>query len=70
MEFQLKTNINCASCVATVTPIFQLFPEITTWSVDTTSPNKILTLHTDEQTLTQLKEKLFEKGYFLEPVVS
>lgn len=48
----VKTNINCAACVAKVTPILneQLGPQ--NWSVDIQNPKKILTVqgeNIDEQ---------------------
>jgi cation transport ATPase len=39
-----KTNINCGSCVAKVTPFFNQHPAIQSWAVDTQNPDKILTI--------------------------
>jgi copper chaperone len=44
---QLKTNINCSGCVAKVTPILNENKDIQEWSVDTTNPEKILTVQTE-----------------------
>ena len=41
-----KTNINCANCLRAVTPAFNEEPAIQSWQVDTTNPNKILTVNT------------------------
>lgn len=43
---KFKTNINCAGCVAKITPILNAKTEIEKWSVDTENVNKILTVHT------------------------
>lgn len=39
-----KTNIKCAACIATVTPFLNSVPNIDQWEVDTTNPDKILTI--------------------------
>jgi copper chaperone CopZ len=41
---QYRTNLNCGSCVATVKPHLDNEPTIHRWSVDTTNPNKVLTV--------------------------
>lgn len=40
---RLKTNLNCQSCVATVTPHLNAEPAISRWHVDTSTPDKVLT---------------------------
>ncbi len=46
--YKFKTlNINCGGCVATVTPHLNGNKDIKEWKVDTTNPNKILTVETD-----------------------
>jgi copper chaperone CopZ len=37
-----RTNLNCGSCVAAVTPFLNGSPSIKQWSVDTADPRKIL----------------------------
>lgn len=46
-QYQFKTNINCGGCVAKVTPLLNENSGVKEWSVDTTNPNKILTVKTD-----------------------
>ena len=41
---QYRTNLNCGSCVAAVKPHLDGDPTIRRWSVDTTDPNKVLTV--------------------------
>ncbi|MGI4869796.1 MAG: heavy-metal-associated domain-containing protein [Janthinobacterium lividum] len=43
---RFKTTINCASCLRAVTPALTAEPAITSWQVDTSSPDKILTVDT------------------------
>ena len=41
---QFKTNINCGGCVRAVTPALNGEQSITNWQVDTTNPDKVLTV--------------------------
>lgn len=43
---QFKTNINCGGCVAKVTPYLNKETDIKHWKVDTTNPQKVLTVET------------------------
>ena len=43
-ERKYKTNLNCGSCVAAVTPHLNAEGRIRRWSVDTKSPDKVLTV--------------------------
>jgi copper chaperone CopZ len=42
-----KTTINCANCLRAITPELNAEPAITAWQVDTSTPDKILTVTTD-----------------------
>ena len=44
---KFKTNINCGGCIKAVTPALNGEKAIQTWQVDTTNPDKILTVATD-----------------------
>lgn len=39
-----KTTINCGNCVRAITPILNAEPGISSWEVDTTNPDKLLTV--------------------------
>ena len=59
---KFKTNINCSGCVGSVTPHMNSVEGIKGWQVDTANPDKILTVETEEETLsaeqiTQVVEK-------------
>jgi copper chaperone len=43
---QFKTNINCGGCIAKATPALAEEAEIKEWTVDTTTPDKVLTVKT------------------------
>ena len=59
---KFKTNINCGSCIRAVTPTLNGEKAIQTWEVDTTSPDKILTINTD-LSATQVEALIEEAGF-------
>ncbi len=68
MKHQFKTNINCGSCVAAITPHLNANKEIKSWAVDTANPQKVLTVETDSlsgETVAQIVEKA---GYKAEAI--
>ncbi len=65
---KFKTSINCASCVAKVTPVLEGMSEITKWAVDTAHPEKILSVEGgDEETIVRALKKI---GYQAEKIES
>lgn len=42
---KFKTNIKCDACIAKVTPYLDASPAKDAWKVDTTTPDKILTVN-------------------------
>lgn len=60
---KFKTTINCGGCVATVTPHLNQIKGIEKWSVDTTNPQKILTIEASGLRPEVIVEKLKEAGY-------
>lgn len=60
---QLKTNVKCGACVATITPeMDKLSAE--SWSVDLTHPDRILTVegNLEEEAVLHALEKSGYKG--------
>jgi copper chaperone len=61
---KFKTNINCAGCVATVTPALNELKAIQHWDVDTANPDKVLTVKADNNLqAAQVIDTLEQKGY-------
>ena len=60
---KLKTNINCDSCVAKVTPFIEKEEGIEKWAVDTTTKDKVLTVETDSLTEDQVKAIVENAGF-------
>jgi copper chaperone len=61
---KFKTNIKCGGCVATVTPFLNDQKEISSWSVDTNTPDKLLTVEgkVTEEVVIEALEKAGYKG--------
>ncbi|MBU1822837.1 MAG: heavy-metal-associated domain-containing protein [Bacteroidetes bacterium] len=60
---KFKTNINCGGCLATVTPFLNGVDFISNWQVDTSDPDKVLTVSGEGLEPQQVK-KLIEKAGF------
>ncbi|HVZ57834.1 MAG TPA: hypothetical protein VG870_14340 [Chitinophagaceae bacterium] len=60
---RFKTNINCGSCVAKVTPVLNGNQAIRYWQVETGNPQKILTLQTDSLDASEIQALLATVGY-------
>jgi hypothetical protein len=58
-----KTNINCVSCVAKVTPYLDSDNSIEAWQVDTNSLDKILSVKGDIVSATVIKEIIASAGF-------
>jgi copper chaperone len=63
---KFKTNINCGSCINTVTPFLNRLDEVDEWKVDTESPDKILTVEGEDFTAEEIISILKEAGYTAE----
>ena len=61
---QFKTNINCGGCVRGVTPMLNDSKDIKDWKVDLASPDRILTVETDDSvTPTEVSQTVAEAGF-------
>lgn len=58
-----KTNINCGSCVAKVTPALDAAEGICHWGVDTTTKDKILSVHSEGITAAEVIEVVKRSGF-------
>ncbi|QMU30746.1 heavy-metal-associated domain-containing protein [Adhaeribacter radiodurans] len=63
---KFKTNINCSNCVATAKPFLDSLPDNTTWKVDTTNPEKILTVQGEGVSTEEVVEKVKQAGFKIE----
>jgi Copper chaperone len=60
---KFKTTIKCGGCIATVTPFLNKIEGISKWSVDTNSPDKILTIETESASPEEITNMLKTAGY-------
>lgn len=65
---QFKTNIKCSGCVATVTPVLNQMVGEDNWEVDLQSPDKILTVSTEQTGKEEIKKAIEKTGYRAETV--
>lgn len=63
---KFKTNIKCGSCVAKVTPGLDATAGKENWSVDLTSPDRVLTILAGEEG--KIMEALEKVGYKAEKI--
>jgi copper chaperone len=65
---EVKTNINCSSCVAKVTPTLnEVFGE-NNWKVDTANPKKVLTVTTENLREPEVIKAVEKAGYKAEKI--
>jgi copper chaperone CopZ len=67
--WQFKTNINCNNCIRTVTNFLNAVEGVESWTVDTTVPDKILTV-VGTITATQVMLAVEEAGFDIEQIES
>ncbi len=63
---QFKTNINCGSCVKSVSGFINEVEAIKNWEVDTDNPNKILTVKGEDLKPELVVEAVEEAGFDIE----
>ena len=61
---KFKTNIKCGGCVSTVTPHLNGMTAVAKWDVDTTNPDKILTIESDLGLDEELIKETLKKAGF------
>ena len=65
MTLKFKTNINCASCLKKVSPFLNEIKDLN-WSVDTTVPEKILTVEGENPDKNRVIEAVEDAGFDIE----
>lgn len=63
MTKQYRTDLNCGSCVAAVTPFLNGDAAIKRWSVDTGDPRKVLTVEGDDVSTDNVGRLVSEAGF-------
>ena len=65
-DFKFKTNIKCGGCIAAVTPFLNKVKGIEKWEVDTTNPDKVLTVTGETITAESIETAIKQAGYTIE----
>lgn len=66
--FQFKTSINCAGCVAKVSPILNQLTGVDSWSVDTENPDKVLTVQSQGASVDDITAAIQKIGFSIESI--
>ncbi|MDR2121990.1 MAG: heavy-metal-associated domain-containing protein [Flavobacteriaceae bacterium] len=66
--FKFKTNIDCGGCVNAVTPFLSKTPGISKWNVDTSNPDKILTVESEEVAEEDIINAVKKAGFNIEKI--
>ena len=65
-NMQFKTNINCNSCIATVTPFLNDAEGVCHWKVDTNTKDKVLTVNSTDISQQKVIEAVQKAGFKIE----
>lgn len=63
---KFKTNINCGSCVNSVTPFLNELDNVDLWNVDTENPDKVLEVKLDDNDETSVIQAIKKAGFEIE----
>lgn len=66
---KFKTNINCDGCVAKVSPLLNEADGVCAWEVDTTTKDKILSVHSNGITQQEVIKTIQDAGFRIEALV-
>lgn len=65
---KFQTNVKCGGCVATIAPYLNQEQGISSWNVDTTDPQRILTVETESLTSGEIIVLMNKAGYQAESI--
>ena len=63
---KFKTNINCGSCIKSVTPFLNELDNVGLWKVDTENPDKVLTVELDDENVEAVIKAVKSAGFTIE----
>ncbi len=65
---KFKTTINCGGCLSKVTPFLNNEKSIERWEVDTSIPQKILTVETQDTDTEKIISAVEKAGFKIEQI--
>lgn len=66
--YKFKTNINCGSCIRSVTPFLNELDSVEEWQVDTDNPDKVLTVLSDSSDASEIIRAIQQSGFSAEEI--
>lgn len=63
---KFKTTIKCNGCIATVTPHLNAVKGIENWEVDLESPDRVLTVESNDVSASEIVDSVTKAGYKIE----
>lgn len=67
-ELKFKTTLNCSNCVAKVQSELDQATGIVSWNVDTSNPDKILTVRGQGVSADDIIELIEDKGFDIQEI--
>jgi len=64
--YKFKTNINCGSCIKSVTPFLNELDNVDSWKVDTENSDKVLEVELDDENVTVVEDAIKRAGFKVE----
>jgi copper chaperone len=65
---KFKTNINCGGCLAKISPFLNAEQTIKKWEVNTSVPEKVLTVESDDANPDKVISIVQKAGYKIEEI--
>lgn len=66
---KFKTNINCGSCIKSVSPFLNELDNLDLWKVDTDNPDKILEIELDDDDYEPVIKAVTKAGFKIEKII-
>lgn len=66
---KFKTNINCGSCIKSVSPFLNELDNLDLWKVDIDNPDKILEIELDDDDDEPVIKAVTKAGFKIEKII-
>ena len=66
---KFKTNINCGSCIKSVSPFLNELGNLDLWKVDIDNPDKILEIELDDEDDESVIKAVRKAGFKIEKII-
>lgn len=69
ITLRFKTNINCGSCIKSVTPALNQLDAVDEWKVDTENLDKILEIESEQDNSVEIINAVKNAGFNIERIL-